>query len=83
MAETIEAEVAIVGAGPAGLTAARPGLLRALSKAISPLALLDLEQARARLDRMARQVPLEEPGRRRGRGAGTAGPSPTGSVPTP
>jgi monoamine oxidase len=43
------------------LTDARPGLLRDLSRAISPLALADLEQARARLDRMAREVPLEEP----------------------
>jgi len=32
-----------------------------LSRAISPLALIDFEQARARLDRMARSVPLEEP----------------------
>jgi monoamine oxidase len=36
-------------------------LLRDLSKAISPLALADYEQARVRLDRMARQVPLEAP----------------------
>jgi monoamine oxidase len=43
------------------LTDARIGLVRDLSRAISPLALLDLEQARARLDRMARQVPLEAP----------------------
>lgn len=43
------------------LTDARPGLVRDLSRAISPLALADLEQARMRLDRMARQVPLEEP----------------------
>ena len=43
------------------LTDARPGLVRDLSRAISPLALADFEQARARLDRMARQVPLEEP----------------------
>ncbi|HEX6229286.1 MAG TPA: flavin monoamine oxidase family protein [Solirubrobacterales bacterium] len=43
------------------LTEARVGLLRELSPAISPLAVLDLEQARARLDRMARQVPLEAP----------------------
>ena len=43
------------------LTDARVGLLRDLSKAIPPLALADLEQARARLDRMAREVPLEEP----------------------
>lgn len=43
------------------LTDFRLDLLRDLSRAISPLALADLEQARARLDRMARQVPLEEP----------------------
>jgi monoamine oxidase len=43
------------------LTDARLGLLRDLSRAISPLALADLEQARARLDRMAEQVPLERP----------------------
>ena len=39
----------------------RPELLRDLSRAISPLALIDFEQARARLDRMARRVPLEAP----------------------
>jgi monoamine oxidase len=43
------------------LTDARLELVRDLSRAISPLALADLEQARARLDRMARQVPLEQP----------------------
>ena len=43
------------------ITDARAGLVRDLSRAISPLALADLEQARARLDRMARQVPLDEP----------------------
>jgi monoamine oxidase len=43
------------------LTDARVSLVRDLSRAISPLALADLEQARARLDRMAREVPLEEP----------------------
>ena len=43
------------------LTDARVELVRDLSRAISPLALADLEQARARLDRMARQVPLERP----------------------
>ncbi|HWC49458.1 MAG TPA: flavin monoamine oxidase family protein [Solirubrobacterales bacterium] len=37
------------------------GLLRDLSKAMSPLALADFEQARIRLDRMAKQVPLEAP----------------------
>jgi len=37
------------------------GLVRDLSKAISPLALAEFEQARARLDRMARRVPLEAP----------------------
>jgi len=45
------------------LTDARIGLARDLSRAISPLALIDFEQARARLDRMARQVPLEAPWR--------------------
>jgi len=39
----------------------RPELLRDLSRAISPLALVDFEQARARLDRMSKQVPLEAP----------------------
>jgi monoamine oxidase len=39
----------------------RPELLRDLSRAVSPLALVDFEQARARLDRMARRVPLEAP----------------------
>jgi monoamine oxidase len=39
----------------------RPELLRDLSRAISPLALVDFEQARARLDRMAQRVPLEAP----------------------
>jgi monoamine oxidase len=43
------------------LTDARVSLVRDLARAIPPLALADLEQARARLDRMARQVPLEEP----------------------
>jgi monoamine oxidase len=43
------------------ITDARLGLVRELSKAISPLALADFELARARLDRMARRVPLEEP----------------------
>jgi monoamine oxidase len=43
------------------LTDARVGLVRELARAISPLAMADLEQARARLDRMAREVPLEEP----------------------
>jgi monoamine oxidase len=43
------------------LTDARLGLVRDLARVISPLALADLEQARGRLDRMARQVPLEEP----------------------
>lgn len=36
-------------------------LVRDLSKAISPLALVDFEQARVRLDRIARRVPLEAP----------------------
>jgi monoamine oxidase len=39
----------------------RPELLRDLSRAISPLALADFEQARVRLDRMASRVPLEAP----------------------
>jgi monoamine oxidase len=39
----------------------RPELLRDLSRAISPLALVDFEGARVRLDRMAKQVPLEAP----------------------
>jgi monoamine oxidase len=43
------------------LTDARIELVRDLSRAVSPLTLVDLELARARLDRMARQVPLEEP----------------------
>lgn len=38
-----------------------PRLLRDLSKALSPAALVEFELTRARLDRMARQVPLEEP----------------------
>lgn len=42
-------------------TDASLALVRDLSKAISPLALADFEQARVRLDRMARQVPLEAP----------------------
>lgn len=37
------------------------GLVRDLSKAISPLALIDFEQARVRLDLMAKRVPLEAP----------------------
>ncbi len=40
---------------------ARLELLRDLARAVPPLALIDFEQARARLDRMARQVPLEAP----------------------
>lgn len=42
-------------------TDASLALVRDLSKAISPLALIDFEQARARLDRMARRVPVEAP----------------------
>jgi monoamine oxidase len=42
-------------------TDASLGLVRSLSAAISPLALIDFEQARARLDLMARRVPLEAP----------------------
>lgn len=43
------------------ITGASLSLLRDLSRAISPLALIDFERARARLDRMARSVPLEQP----------------------
>ncbi len=43
------------------ITAASVGLVRNLSRAISPIALADFEQARGRLDRMARSVPLEQP----------------------
>jgi monoamine oxidase len=43
------------------LTDARVSLVRDLARAVSPIALGDFEQARMRLDRMARQVPLEEP----------------------
>jgi monoamine oxidase len=43
------------------LTDRRVGLVRDLSRAISPLALADFERTRARLDRMATQVPLEAP----------------------
>jgi monoamine oxidase len=43
------------------LTEARIGLVRDLAHAVSPIALADFEQARARLDRMALQVPLEAP----------------------
>jgi len=43
------------------ITAASVGLVRDLSRAISPLALADFEQARTRLDKMARSVPLEQP----------------------
>lgn len=43
------------------ITDARLGLVRDLAKAIPATALADFEVARARLDRMARQVPLEEP----------------------
>ena len=38
-----------------------PQLLRDLAGTISPLALVDFEQARFRLDRMAKRVPLEAP----------------------
>jgi monoamine oxidase len=38
-----------------------PDLLRDLSGTISPLALADFEQARFRLDQMAKRVPLEAP----------------------
>jgi monoamine oxidase len=43
------------------ITDASVRLVRNLARAVSPLALADFEQARARLDRMARSVPLEEP----------------------
>lgn len=43
------------------ITDASIRLVRNLARAVSPLALADFEQARARLDRMARSVPLEEP----------------------
>ncbi len=43
------------------ITDARFSLVRDLARAIPPAAMADLEQARARLDRMAQQVPLEEP----------------------
>lgn len=43
------------------ITDARLRLLRDLSRAVSPLALADFEGARARLDRMARRVPLDAP----------------------
>jgi monoamine oxidase len=45
------------------LTDVSLGLVRDLSKAISLAALADFEQARIRLDRMAKQVPLEAPWR--------------------
>ncbi|HET8956388.1 MAG TPA: FAD-dependent oxidoreductase [Solirubrobacterales bacterium] len=43
------------------LADASSDLVRRLSAVTSPLALADFEQARMRLDRMARQVPLERP----------------------
>lgn len=43
------------------ITETRIGLVRELSRALPSLALVDFEQARARLDRMARKVPLEAP----------------------
>jgi monoamine oxidase len=43
------------------LTDARLGSIRRLVRGISPPALADFEQARIRLDRMARSVPLEAP----------------------
>lgn len=45
------------------ITDARLGLVRELAKVISPIAMADLERARALLDRMARRVPLNEPWR--------------------
>ena len=49
------------GSYAGAFTDASLSLVRDLASAISPLALADFEQARARLDRMARQVPLEAP----------------------
>ncbi len=43
------------------ITDARVGLVRDLANVISPLAMADFEQARVRVDRMAKQVPLERP----------------------
>jgi monoamine oxidase len=43
------------------ITDARLGLVRDLSRVMSPAAMADVEQARRRLDRLARRVPLEEP----------------------
>ena len=61
----------------------RVELVRDLARAISPLALADLEQARARLDRMARQVPLDAPWTAPRAGGGTARRSRPGSAATP
>lgn len=49
------------GSFAGAFTDASLNLVRDLASTISPLALTDFEQARARLDRMARQVPLEAP----------------------
>jgi len=43
------------------ITGASVGLVRDLSRVISPLALADFEYGRRRLDRMASSVPLEQP----------------------
>jgi monoamine oxidase len=43
------------------ITELRLGLARDLARVMSPLAAIDFEQARARLDRMAGEVPLEAP----------------------
>ncbi len=45
----------------APITSASVGLVRDLSRAISPIALADFEYGRRRLDRMALSVPLEQP----------------------
>ncbi|HVQ58675.1 MAG TPA: flavin monoamine oxidase family protein [Solirubrobacterales bacterium] len=49
------------GSFAGAFTDASLSLVRDLASTVSPLALADFEQARARLDRMARQVPLEAP----------------------
>jgi monoamine oxidase len=49
------------GSFAGSFTDASLSLVRDLASTVSPLALADFEQARARLDRMARQVPLKAP----------------------
>ncbi|HEX5610870.1 MAG TPA: flavin monoamine oxidase family protein [Solirubrobacterales bacterium] len=49
------------GSFAGSFTDASLSLVRDLASTVSPLALADFEQARVRLDRMARQVPLEAP----------------------